>query len=127
MAYEFSVYVLLMGTISVLALFLLLYPLISRQKSRTTLHFIFLVAAAACWAIGYTLELAATDQSTMLFWNNIQYLGIQILPPLFLLFTLIFTQRTDISSKPILSLLFFPPIVHYLFLLTNDFHSLFYV
>jgi len=124
--YEFSVYALIMGTISILALFLLLYPLFQRQKSRVTLHFIFLVAAAACWCIGYTLEFAATDQFTMMFWNYIQYLGIFTLPPILFLFILTFTQRTDVRKKPILSLLFFPPFVHYLFLLTNDFHSLFY-
>lgn len=127
MPYEFSVYALIMGTISVLALILLFYPLFSRQKSRITLHFIFLVAAAACWCIGYSLEFAATDQSTMMFWNYIQYLGILTLPPFLLLFILIFTQRADITSKPILGLLFFPPFVHYLFLLTNDSHTLFYV
>lgn len=126
MTYEFSVYALIMGTISILALFLLLYPLFQRQKSRVTLHFIFLVAAAACWCIGYTLEFAATDQFTMMFWNYIQYLGIFTLPPILFLFILTFTQRTDVRKKPILSLLFFPPFVHYLFLLTNDFHSLFY-
>ena len=127
MSYEISVYALIMGTISVLALFLLLYPLTQRQKSPVTLHFIVLVAAAACWCIGYTLEFAATDQSTMMFWNYIQYLGILTLPPILLLFILIFTQRTDITKKPILGLLFFPPFVHYLFLVTNDFHSLFYM
>lgn len=127
MAYELSVYAILMGSISILALFLLLYPLISRQKSRVSIYFSIMVGSAVLWCLGYFFELAATDEPTMMFWNYIQYLGILTLPPLLLLFILVFTKRHDITSKPLLSLLFFPPFVHYLFLLTNDSHDFFYI
>ncbi len=128
MAYELSVYALIMGIISLLAISLGSFTLFFRQKSRVTIHFILMVAATACWCLGYFLELAATDENTMMFWNYFQYLGILTLPPLLLLFILVFTQRHEITSKPILGLLFFPPFVHYIFLLTNDnFHSFFYL
>ncbi|MFX0014362.1 MAG: histidine kinase N-terminal 7TM domain-containing protein [Promethearchaeota archaeon] len=127
MAYELSPYALLMGTISILALFLLFYPLYYRQKSRVAIYFLAMVASTVLWCIGYFLELAATDEATMMFWNFIQYLGILTLPPFFLLFILAFTHRHEIISKPILAFLFFPSLVHYFFLLTNESHSLFYV
>lgn len=126
MPYELSVYALLMGVISVLAISLGLFTLFFREKTRITTHFIILVGSTAFWCVGYFFEFAATDEQTMMFWNYIQYLGILTLPPLLLLFILGFIQRQDITSKPYLGLFFFPSFVHYIFLLTNDSHYLFY-
>ncbi|MFX1284028.1 MAG: histidine kinase N-terminal 7TM domain-containing protein [Promethearchaeota archaeon] len=128
MAYELSVYALIMGMISLLAISLGSYAFFFRPRSRVAIHFLLMVAATACWCVGYFLELAATDENTMMFWNYFQYLGILTLPPLLLLFILIFTQRYEITSKPFIGLFFFPPFVHYIFLLTNDtLHSFFYL
>lgn len=125
--YEFSVFGLIMGAISVLAIFLFAYPLIFRPKSRLNYYFIAMVGSTIFWCLGYTLEIAATEETTVLFWNYVQYIGIVTIAPFFLLFVLVFTNRSSISTKPLLSLLFFPPIIHYLLLLTNEAHELFYL
>ncbi len=126
MPYEFSIFAILMGAVGVLALFLLFYSLFFRLKSHLTVHFIALVISTAIWVIGYSFEILAVDKPTMMFWTYIEYIGILTISPLLLLFVLAFTQRSGITTKPLLSLLFFPSFVHYLFLLTNDYHSLFY-
>ncbi|MHA2327092.1 MAG: histidine kinase N-terminal 7TM domain-containing protein [Candidatus Hodarchaeales archaeon] len=116
-----------MAAVSVVALSLLLSTLIFRSKSLLNWTFIFMIGSTLIWVIAYTLEIAATDKPTMLFWTYIQYIGILTLPPLFLIFVFAFTNRASITAKPILGLLFFPPFVYYLFLLTNDYHQLFYL
>ncbi|UCE13558.1 MAG: PAS domain-containing protein [Candidatus Heimdallarchaeota archaeon] len=109
-----------------MAFFLVGYPLVYRPKSRLNNYFIAMVGASIFWCVGYTFEIFASDEATMMFWNYIQYIGILTLPPFLLLFILVFTRHYEISKKPLLALLFFPPLVHYLFVLTNDFHNLFY-
>lgn len=126
MPYEFSVFALIMGAISLVAFFLLGYPLIYRPKSRIIKYFVTLVGSSIFWCVGYTFEIFATDEATMIFWNYVQYIGILTLPPFLLLFILVFTRQYEISKKPLLVLLFFPSLVHFLFVLTNEFHHLFY-
>ena len=126
MSYEFSVYGLLMGAVSVLALFLLFYPLFFRPKSRITWYFIAMIGSTAIWCIGYTFEILAIDKTTMMFWNNFAWIGIVTLSPLFLLFVLVFINGHVRVSNPLVGLLFFLPFFYYLCLLTNDNHHLFY-
>jgi signal transduction histidine kinase len=125
--YEFSVFALLMGAVTLLAVFLTLYPLIFRPKSRLTFYFIAMIGSTIFWCLGYTLEIAANEESVILFWNYVQYIGIVTIAPCFLLFVLAFTNRSELSSKPLLGLLFFVPFIHYLLLLTNKAHELFYL
>jgi signal transduction histidine kinase len=127
MNFEFSIYALLMGVVTLLALFLLIYPLLFRVKSKNTYYFIAMIASAVIWCAGYALDIAATDFQTIRFLIAIEYIGIVSLTPLFLLFVLSFTNRNELSAKPILGLIFFPPIIHYLLLITNDINgNLFY-
>ncbi|MHA2225384.1 MAG: histidine kinase N-terminal 7TM domain-containing protein [Candidatus Hodarchaeales archaeon] len=125
MPYEFSVFALVMGAISVLALFIATYPLIYRKRSRLMYHFTAMIGSAAVWCIGYAFEIAAIDKPTVWFWTIFQYIGIVTLPPLFLLFVLVFTNH-EVSTRPLTGLLFFPSFVHWLLLLTNESHGLFY-
>jgi signal transduction histidine kinase len=125
--YEFSVFALLMGAVTLLAVFLTVYPLVFRPKSRHTFYFIAMISSTIFWCLGYTLEIAANEESVILFWNYVQYIGIVTIAPCFLLFVLVFTNRSELSSKPLLSLIFFPPLIHYLLLLSNNTHNLFYI
>ncbi len=126
MPYEFTPFGVVMGTVTVLAFGIAIYPLIFRPRSRLIFHFVSLIGSSVIWCLGYTLEIFATDQTTKLFWIRIEYIGIMLLSPLFLLFVLVFTQRTKMATKPIMGLLFFPPFLHWLLLATNEFHNQFY-
>ncbi len=128
MAWYFSIYSLLMLTITLLALFLLFYPLILRPKSKLTIYFTLLITSTFIWCVGYTIQISVTEFELQMFLNYIQYIGIVTLTPLFLLFILAFTNRDEISSNPLISLIFLPPLIHYLVLITNFAfkHYLFY-
>lgn len=123
--YEFSVFALILGAITTLAILIGLYPLIYRQKSYLMYHYVAMIGSTILWCLGYTLEILATDKATMMLWTYLEYIGVVTLPPLFLLFVLTFTHH-EIASRPLSGLLFFPPIIHWLLLITNDSHNLFY-
>ncbi|MCK4849368.1 MAG: hypothetical protein KAT16_10095, partial [Candidatus Heimdallarchaeota archaeon] len=127
MLFEFSLYAVILGFVTLLGVFLLIYPLFFRPKSRLSGYFILLIASAVIWAFGYTLDIAITDYSAMVFLNYIQYVGIVTLPVFFFFFILYLTKDYAFIEKPLLLLLFFPPLIHYTLMLTNDFHHLYYL
>lgn len=115
-----------MGITTFLALFLVAYPLVSRKKSKAIYHFCAACGSAATWCLGYMLGIASTDELAKRFFTVIEYLGISTLPPLFLLFVLVFTDHGELASAPVTALLLFPPSIFLSFLITNDGHLLFY-
>ena len=127
MLFEFSLYALILGFVTLLGIFLLIYPIFFRPKSRLSGYFILLIASAVIWAFGYTLDIAITDYSAMVFLNYVQYVGIVTLPVFFFFFILYLTKDYAFREKPLLLLLFFPPLIHYTLMLTNDFHHLYYI
>jgi PAS domain S-box-containing protein len=92
------------------------------------MYFILLIASTLIWCAGYTIQISITDFDLQLILVYIQYLGIVSLTPFFLLFILAFTSRDEVTTNPLLSLIFLPPLLHYLFLITNFSlgHHLFY-
>ena len=124
---EFSIYALVMFAVTLLAILLLIYPLFLRPRSKLSYYFLALIASTALWCGAYTWQILVIEKELQMITIYIQYIGIVALTPTFLLFVLAFTNRNELSEKPILALLYFPPILHYLFLITNDFHNLFYL
>ncbi|MHA1993934.1 MAG: histidine kinase N-terminal 7TM domain-containing protein [Candidatus Hodarchaeales archaeon] len=115
-----------MAATSVLAIFLLAYPFLSRPKTRLRTYFLLLVLSAFFWSFGYFLEISSVDLGLMKFFNLVQYIGIVTLPVLFFFLILYFTRDYGFLEKPLLLLLFFPSIIHYFLVLTDDFTHLFY-
>lgn len=128
MVWNITIYSLLMFSITLLALFLLLYPLFFRPKTKLTIYFILLIASTLIWVASYTIQISVTDFDLQIFLIFFEYIGIATVTPLFLLFILAFTNRDEISKNPLLSLIFLPPLIHYLLLITNFSleHYLFY-
>ena len=120
MAFEINIYAILMASISGLAVFLFLYPIIFRPRSKLSFYFIILMASMTIWSVGYTLEIASTDYAAMEFFGTVQYIGIVSLPVFFFLFTLYLTKGYSFLEKPLLLILLFPPLIHYLLRITND-------
>ncbi len=126
MWFEFSVYGLMMAATTVLAIFLLAYPILSRPKTRLRSYFLLLVFSAFIWSFGYFLEISSVDLGLMKFFNLVQYIGIVTLPVFFFFVILYFTRGYGFFERPLLLLLFFPSIIHYFLVLTDDFNQLFY-
>jgi signal transduction histidine kinase len=116
-----------MGFVTLLGVFLLIYPMFFRAKSRLNTYFMLLIGSAVIWALGYTLDIAVTDFEAMVFLNYLQYIGIVTLPVFFFFFILYLTKEYAFFERKLLLLLFFPPLIHYTLMFTNDFHHLYYI
>jgi len=100
--------------------------LLNRGRTGVTISFALLNLCIAVYLLGYMVEISVINLSDMLFWNQIQYMGIPFLPSFWLLVCLLYTKKLNkISLMPTLILFVFPVIV-FLARLTNEFHHLFY-
>jgi len=74
--------------------------------------------------VAYALELASTDVPTKIFWNQMQYVGVVIVPATWLVFTLQYTGREKRVTRRTLLLLSIEPIATLLLAFTNEIHGL---
>ena len=86
--------------------------------------FSILMLAVAEWSLGYALELAGADVPTKLFWLNIEYLGIVIVPAAWLTLALQYTGHTKWLAPRLLVLLSIEPLITLVLVWTNDIHHL---
>lgn len=83
-----------------------------------------LLAGAAVWSLGYSLEIWAGPEAIKVFWAKFQYLGILCIPAAWLIFTLQFAGwRSQQSRKYMIWLLPIPAITLAL-VWTNELHHL---
>ncbi len=78
------------------------------------------------WSIAYSLELSSKTLQQMLFWINIEYLGIAVLPALWMVFTIRFTGNSKWLTKVNLFIIFLFPAISLLLVWTNSYHNLHY-
>ncbi|WP_411274622.1 histidine kinase N-terminal 7TM domain-containing protein [Daejeonella sp.] len=105
---------------------LLLCINIFRRYEIVVRWFGFMVLAIAVWALSYGFELATTKLEEMLFWINLEYLGVSFMPACWFFFIVKFTGRDEWISKRNLALVLVIPIVTLLLVWTNDYHHLHY-
>ena len=83
-----------------------------------------LMAGAALWCAAYGIELSRTRMADQLFWARLQYVGIQAVPTLWLLFAAAY-GGTPLTRAPRLSLLLLiQPVAILALAWTNDTHGL---
>jgi len=85
-----------------------------------------LSASVALWCFGYGAELAVHDLRRMIFWSCVQYPGIAMLPPCWLLFSFTYSRTAELRSVRDLALIFLIPAVTVLAVWTNELHGLYY-
>lgn len=93
------------------------------RANRGSHMFAVFMASMTVYVLGYSMELASLNASTMLFWSKIEYLGISSFPSLFLIFVLQYTGRDKwITWKTILPLFVIPTILLIAKLTDDTFH-----
>jgi len=108
-----------------LTLFFCSYILI-RIKVVHMKSFFLLSLAVSVYTFGYFLELNSTTLEQMVFWNQVQYMGIPFISVLWFMVALGNTRKANMLKWWMLVLLFSIPLATFLFRLTNSFHHLFY-
>lgn len=88
--------------------------------------FILLMGCVALLAVTYLMELTSISLSSKLFWNDLEYISVALLAPLFLLFTVQYVGKGAYLNWKTTALLFAMSAMTLAFLYTNDLHHLFY-
>lgn len=85
-----------------------------------------LMAAGAVWAVAYALSMGTADAPMRIFWGEIKYLGIVVVPLAWLTFALQYTGREGWVRRRVLALLAVEPVVALVLIFTNEAHGLFW-
>ena len=97
-----------------------------RRSAPGAIFFLVLLLAAAEYSLGYALELGSPDLPTVLFWNNVEWLGVVLLPLAWLIFVLQYTGQTRWLTRRVVVLLAIVPLIPLLLTWTNNLHGLIY-
>ncbi|MEX0945684.1 MAG: histidine kinase N-terminal 7TM domain-containing protein, partial [Balneolaceae bacterium] len=88
--------------------------------------FAILMVGVSVWALAYSMELAMTDLSHILFWIKVEYIGIALIPAFWLVFVLQFSGNDKYLNRQTIALIFAIPVLTLLFVWTNEWHHLHY-
>ncbi len=95
-----------------------------RRPAPGATSFCLLMLAVAEWSLGYALELASTDLSTTIFWDNMAWLGAAFAPTLWFAFALQYTDQARWLTRRNVAILAIEPLITLLLVWTNGFHGL---
>ena len=87
---------------------------------------VWLGLSAAVWGLAYLLELHSDGLPAKLFWNNLEYVGIAIVPAAWLAFALEYTGRGGWLTRRNMALLAVMPLLTVAVVWTTGSHSLYY-
>lgn len=85
-----------------------------------------LMLAIAGWSLAYAQELVSPDLWTKIFWTRIQYIGITLVPPAWLVFAIQYTGRTYWLTRRNLALLAIEPLLVWFLIWTYPAHQFFW-
>lgn len=94
------------------------------RKSDEVRYLIYLEFIVATWAITYSFEFAAPSLNTKIFWSQLSYLAVALLPVCYYLFATSFSNKKNFIPKKTVALLFIIPIVTIVLVFTNESHHL---
>jgi len=98
------------------------------SKGRTSYRRVFatLILCVSIYLIGYLMMINSSNLEEMIFWNQIQYLGLPFISVLWLMVALIYTKSIYFIKSRVALLLFFVPVITFFMRLTNHWHHFFY-
>ena len=117
----FSITLLISGSVTVFMALLILQRLGGAVR-----WFGFLMLAIAIWALSYGFELSTNTLAQMLFWINLEYIGVALLPALWIVFIIKFIGKEQWLIPANLCLIFSIAVLTLLFVWTNAWHHLHY-
>ncbi len=86
--------------------------------------FALLMAGVSLWSIAYAFELNADNLGGALFWSNLLWIGVAIVPTAWLLFVLDHTGHTRHLTRAAVGLASIPPLLAAALAFTDRFHHL---
>ncbi|WP_420641844.1 histidine kinase N-terminal 7TM domain-containing protein [Candidatus Leptofilum sp.] len=126
MNWKFTPIILPVLIASLMAAYLLVYVW-QRREMRGARALLPLIIGIVIWLFSSTIEGLFMDFDSRLFWVNVQYVGIVIVPTAWFMFCLVYTDRATLLTRRKLALLLIMPILTLLVIWTDQWHTLFRV
>jgi PAS domain S-box-containing protein len=95
-----------------------------RRDVPGAMPFALVAWAEASWTLGYVIELVSPSLGAKVFWDNVQWIGLVAIPPLFLDFTLRYTGHRLPRARLLWGLLALIPVLTLLLVFTDSLHGL---
>lgn len=96
-------------------------------RSEGYIHsFAILMIAVALWSFGYGMELSAETLSSALWWIRLEYIGIALLPAIWLVFIFKFSNTLPGIKPKIYAALYLIPLITLINAWTTPLHTFFY-
>jgi PAS domain S-box-containing protein len=119
----YNTYAILLVISSIITLYLTYYSW-NKRSNPDAFYFSLLMLAVSIWALTGAFEMTSPLISTKILWSQISYLGIVFVGPLWILFTLSYTNYAKWLKRPFIGLLMIVPIIILILVLTNEWHGL---
>ncbi|MEF8874217.1 MAG: histidine kinase N-terminal 7TM domain-containing protein [Candidatus Thermoplasmatota archaeon] len=98
-----------------------------RRDTAVGRYFFYLSCAMLFWAVSYLLELVLFSPELYIYFSRMKYLGVISVPIFWFIFALLYSGKIEFMSRRKLIALSILPAFHFIILLTNPFHNLFFV
>ena len=105
---------------------LLAFRVWQRRLNPAALSFVLLMLAVSAWCIEHALEMTAGDLSAKVFWANMQFFSISLVPVFWLTFITHYTGKSRWLTRRRLSLLMAIPSFSLIMVWSNPFHGFFF-
>jgi len=96
------------------------------RGGRSVQSFSIMMAGVFIWSAAYGMEIQSQDLSVMLLWLKIEYIGIALIPALWITFCLQYTDYHKGMTIPAYLLLYFLPVLTLVIVWTLDWHNWYY-
>lgn len=98
-----------------------------KEKTLRQSYFTFMMLLSAFWCFTYALELISPTPDSILFWSNIKFISVTLIPVAFCSFSLLYTEIEETNSAKMFFLLFIVPIINMSLVFTDNIHHLFWI
>jgi len=124
MSFQFNAYslALLMSGVAALLMSLIIFE----RTLAVVKWFSVTMLCSAVWAICYALELSSHTLGQMLFWINLEYIGISFIPAAWIVFIIKFIGKDEWLTKRNYAIIFSFPVLALGFVWTNRWHHIHY-
>jgi len=123
MEFQYITYSLLLIFSSLISIFLS-WSAWKRRKVNGALYLCLLFIFVTEWSLTSALEISSTDIMLKIIYAKLSYIGMILIPPLWFLFTLDYTQNQEVIKRPRVIILFLIPIFIIYLTVTNEWHGL---
>jgi PAS domain S-box-containing protein len=122
--FQYTPYILPLVFSSVIAGFVAYYAWKRRVTASGGRALAMLAFACAEWSLGYALEIAGADLPTKIFWGKSQYIGIVMVPLLWIIFAYSYSTKGTRMTRRNVTLLSIVPFITLILAFTTELHGL---